>query len=251
MAVGSGDEFGPRVSTVTVTYTDIGPTFDPNAILEVDQEPIIPPSPPSTAKPQITDMAAIQQMLTTNNGQADVIVTLRQPTEIRRSMDWKNPADVQIYRTEVADRIETVLGTMQPGQCTVEYRYENIAGFSATVTQAALDTLLANPMVVSIEPVRQVHPMMRQAIHLAGAEQARQMYDGTGVAVAIVDSGVDYRHPMLGGGNFPNAKVIGGYDTGMNDADPLPTIDSPWNRLCGYRRGNAGRSGRLCWRRGL
>ncbi|KAL8383440.1 hypothetical protein RB595_010573 [Gaeumannomyces hyphopodioides] len=35
---------------------------------------------------------------------------------------------------------------------------------------------------------------------------------GKGVKVAVIDSGVDYRHPALGGGFGPGFKVSGGYD---------------------------------------
>ena len=81
-----------------------------------------------------------------------------------------------------------------------------------------------------MEPVRYVQPTLRQALALANALEVRNMYNGQGVAIAIVDSGVDYRHPRLGGtgqvnpaGQFPNTKVIGGYDFGDNDPDPLPS----------------------------
>jgi len=45
--------------------------------------------------------------------------------------------------------------------------------------------------------------------------------DGTGMVIAIIDTGVDYMHPDLGGGFGPNYKVIGGYDFGDNDSDPM------------------------------
>ena len=45
--------------------------------------------------------------------------------------------------------------------------------------------------------------------------------DGTGMVIAIIDTGVDYKHPDLGGGFGPNYKVIGGYDFGDNDTDPM------------------------------
>lgn len=43
---------------------------------------------------------------------------------------------------------------------------------------------------------------------------------GLGIRVAILDSGIDYRHPALGGGFGPGFKVAGGWDFVNDDADP-------------------------------
>lgn len=43
----------------------------------------------------------------------------------------------------------------------------------------------------------------------------------TSTVVAVIDSGIDYKHPDLGGGIGPTYKVIGGYDTRNQDADPM------------------------------
>ncbi|MFJ9889569.1 S8 family serine peptidase [Streptomyces sp. NPDC091287] len=51
-------------------------------------------------------------------------------------------------------------------------------------------------------------------------EVHRDGVTGRGVTVGIVDSGIAYDHPALGGGGFPNAKVVGGHDFADNDADP-------------------------------
>ncbi|HEY7115039.1 MAG TPA: carbohydrate-binding protein [Tepidisphaeraceae bacterium] len=45
---------------------------------------------------------------------------------------------------------------------------------------------------------------------------------GAGEAIAIIDSGVDYKHPALGGGMGPSFKVVTGYDFAGGDADPMP-----------------------------
>ena len=44
---------------------------------------------------------------------------------------------------------------------------------------------------------------------------------GRGVVVAIIDTGVDYRHPALGGCLGAGCKVIGGYDFVNKDDDPM------------------------------
>jgi subtilisin family serine protease len=44
---------------------------------------------------------------------------------------------------------------------------------------------------------------------------------GAGMTIAIIDTGIDYRHPALGGGLGPAFKVIGGHDFVDNDEDPM------------------------------
>ncbi|MFT3786932.1 MAG: S8 family serine peptidase [Tepidisphaeraceae bacterium] len=47
--------------------------------------------------------------------------------------------------------------------------------------------------------------------------------NGSGIGVAIIDTGVDYTRSELGGGFGTGHKVVGGYDFLDNDADPMDT----------------------------
>src|SRR4051794_26928806 len=47
---------------------------------------------------------------------------------------------------------------------------------------------------------------------------------GKGVTVAMLDTGVDYNHPELGGGFGTGFKVKAGYDFVDNDTDPIDTF---------------------------
>lgn len=61
--------------------------------------------------------------------------------------------------------------------------------------------------------------------HLIGASAARALYkvDGAGLSAAMIDTGVDYTHPALGGDGFgPGHKVVDGYNFAANTANPFP-----------------------------
>jgi subtilisin family serine protease len=60
------------------------------------------------------------------------------------------------------------------------------------------------------------------ASDLIGAAQARDTYgvDGSGMTVALIDTGIDYHDTGLGNGYGPGHKVVAGYDFIQNDGDP-------------------------------
>ncbi|MGI9318669.1 MAG: S8 family peptidase, partial [bacterium] len=80
--------------------------------------------------------------------------------------------------------------------------------------------------VISTSLDFELTPDLKQGLALIGANKVRPDFDGSGIAIAIIDSGVDPTHPMLGGSavcdskNFTNDKVIGGWDTGEKDSLP-------------------------------
>ncbi len=60
--------------------------------------------------------------------------------------------------------------------------------------------------------------------HLVNQDTAASAYPtatGKGVTVAVIDTGIDYTQPALGGGFGKNFKVVGGYDFYANDTNPL------------------------------
>ena len=53
--------------------------------------------------------------------------------------------------------------------------------------------------------------------------QSDPQLTGAGQSIAIIDTGIDYTHPALGGGFGPGFKVVAGWDFVDNDADPRDT----------------------------
>ncbi len=60
----------------------------------------------------------------------------------------------------------------------------------------------------------------QQLIHLDQAF-AGYGYRGQGYSVAVIDTGIDYTHPALGGGFGPGKRVVAGWDFVNRDADPM------------------------------
>ncbi len=70
---------------------------------------------------------------------------------------------------------------------------------------------------------------------IIGAAQARSTYNvnGSGMTVAVIDTGVDYNNSALGGGFGPADKVIAGYDFADGTANPMATASQHGTAVAG------------------
>jgi len=169
-------------------------------------------------------------------------VNLVPPPGLLKGDEWNLKTKLRGWQRAIGSRQDEVIGLLGNGG-TVRHRFENQAGFSAEVTRTALEKLLRHPRVISVEPVRVLEPSLAQGIPLMGAAVYRTAFNGAGVSVAIVDSGVDYTHPRLGGGSFPNSKVIGGFDFGDLDSNPAPSGSAHGTACAGIAAGDLGTVG--------
>ncbi|MBA3531284.1 MAG: S8 family serine peptidase, partial [Ardenticatenales bacterium] len=96
-------------------------------------------------------------------------------------------------------------------------------GFSVQATAAELGKLSRLPGVKAIYPVATFAlpeilpsdmPEMNTALAMSGADiaQSELGYMGQGIRVAVMDTGVDYHHPDLGGCFGPGCRVAIGWD---------------------------------------
>lgn len=171
-----------------------------------------------------------------------VIVNLRET----QTLDTQESLAKPHKREYVADRIHNFVNQVLQGSSSAQVQntraFKYMTGFSAQVTPEGLESLAENPDVLSIEKDVLLYPNLAQGIPLMNASAARSAYSGEGLSVAICDTGIDYNHVALGNGGFPNSKVIGGYDTGDDDNDPMD-LDGHGTACAGISAGNLGSDG--------
>jgi len=154
-------------------------------------------------------------------GTAYVIVTLAEPAGAPGVDAVADLVARAGRRAAIAEQSQRVLAALDEDLFRVRYVYENQPGFAGAATREGIARLLESPSVVAIEVAREIVGHTAQGIPAMNATLPRMEFGGRGVSVAVCDSGIDYTHPLLGGGGFPNDKVIGGIDFGDGDDDPM------------------------------
>lgn len=150
-----------------------------------------------------------------------VIVNLRKPLSAMNLTNLSSTATRTQLTQTVSDTQKRVIAQLNPVEIRLTNTFTYLFAFSAKVTEQGLQELLNNPEVESIEPDAILYPNLKQGTPLMKASNPRSTYSGAGLSIAICDTGIDYTHSKLGGGGFPNSKIIGGYDCGDDDTDPM------------------------------
>ncbi len=101
-------------------------------------------------------------------------------------------------------------------------------GFSCTINGNKVESIAGLRDVKRIYPDKKAFLQRGDSDKIIQADKVHKLKDkngnyitGKGIVVGVVDTGVDYNDAELGGGGFPNNKVIGGYDFADNDSDPM------------------------------
>ncbi|MHC4326610.1 MAG: S8 family serine peptidase, partial [Planctomycetota bacterium] len=103
----------------------------------------------------------------------------------------------------------------------IKYTYTLVPGIAASVPRAAIDGLSRNPNVTMVDEDLTVHAIDAELDNTWGVKRigAGAVHNsnnkGTGIKVAVIDTGIDYTHPDLDG------NYAGGKDFVNNDDDPM------------------------------
>jgi len=170
----------------------------------------------------------------------DVIIELEDDPVISYQLGKKGEASIlSIKSSEDSSRYERLLTERQLSlyfeikkiapDAKIGYRYQfTYNGFALKVRGTEIEKISKLKGVKKIFPSKIYHISDDVSNSTIGVTDVWQLkdskgnpVDGTGMVIAIIDTGVDYKHPDLGGGFGPNYKVIGGYDFGDNDTDPM------------------------------
>jgi subtilisin family serine protease len=141
----------------------------------------------------------------------------------------KTAVDYQATFTRFRNDFAAVLNAKRSAKTAIaaEVRREFFVAFNGVAIDASPEAaaqLRMLPYVKRVVADMPVHALADSAnLTLINAPKVWSSLGsrGAGVTVAIIDTGIDYTHPALGGGFGPGFKVKGGWDFVNNDADPF------------------------------
>lgn len=102
---------------------------------------------------------------------------------------------------------------------SVEHVYAaSLKGFSATIPQARLDRIKGDPRVQFLSEDRVVYAFAQTTpTGISRIAASTNVNKGTGIGVAIIDTGIDLKHPDLQANIVANKSCIRGKKTGNDD----------------------------------
>lgn len=190
-------------------------------------------------------VAAVDEALAQVTGEVEVVVQLdRAPLAVANGANAAkiggllNPGQQRRYTSDLNTQQDatmrqiSALGGVETGRVFIAYN-----ALIVRIDALQLPEVATLPGVISIRPVVDYELDLSDTVPYIGASSVQASgFDGSGVTVAVLDSGIDYTHYNLGGegtlaayeaaygvdifdprntttdGLFPTAKVIGGYD---------------------------------------
>jgi len=166
------------------------------------------------------------------SGPVRVVVRLRQ--EPVAALDRRTPGADRSARREQADRVRSQADGVFARARQLDRRATRRATLTNALSAVLLNTdaaaareLAKDPRVLRVTPVRTYSMDDSEVTSYVGSRAVSNSgSDGTGVTVAVIDSGVDYTHAKLGGAGT-NAAYARAYGEAPPPASTRPTPPTP------------------------
>jgi len=160
-----------------------------------------------------------------------VIIELKEPSLKKNLFQEKTQEQILQETEKIKDEVVSQIG---------EEKIKNDFGnyFSAIITDVEMQKLKENSDIKNIQIVNQRQLFLQDSVNIIDASLSWKIkfsgknLTGLGETICLIDTGVDYTHPDLGGcygNNNPssNCKIIGGIDFCSDDVNCNSTDDNP------------------------
>ena len=192
--------------------------------------------------PSTTNVYALQRS-------ADIVETKLDDIKEQIQDDvTEQKAVISSEKNQFLDKMEDIpadaehTGNLISGNAVASVADTVVESFDTVINAVVLDVSAEQiaeieklPEVKKVTPNYEVKAFLMDSVPLIGANQVWQLdvdgnncvtsgkecLTGKGVNIAIIDTGVDYTHPDLGGCFGAGCKVVGGWDFVNNDGDPM------------------------------
>ncbi|MEM5798761.1 MAG: S8 family peptidase [Candidatus Aenigmatarchaeota archaeon] len=155
----------------------------------------------------------------------EIVKKLEAGEDVRVIIKFKNETRRGFLSKAAREEFES---DIQASNGEILYNFKTISGAVAIINEDFIEEILFDSYIESIEEDNQVSIMLSDSIPLIGADEVWQKgITGKGISVCIIDTGINYSHPDLGGcttEQFLNgqcSKVLSGWDFVNDDADPI------------------------------
>ena len=136
-----------------------------------------------------------------HEGANQVLIRLISPSVSEQKVRGKSAQSAKkALQNEQADLLAEVLA-LDPNARILGQTQLVLNAVFIEVDASVLDTLASNPAVKRIVPVSNYELDLSETVPYVGSTAVQaEGFDGSGVTVAVLDSGIDYTHANLGGG---------------------------------------------------